>query len=82
MTLCASFVKHFMKSEMLELAKEAWGENHEVFWFDDDGIERFAALVAAHEREACAQVCEAKQSYNAMHANTEFAAAIRARGEK
>ena len=40
-------------------------------------VVRFAALVAANEREACAKVCEAKQSYNAMHANTDFAAAIR-----
>lgn len=32
------------------------------------------------EREACAKLCETKTRYNAMHANTEFAAAIRARG--
>jgi hypothetical protein len=35
-----------------EMALEAWGAGHEIFWFDDDGIERFAALVAAAEREA------------------------------
>ena len=34
-----------------EMAIEAWGAGHEIFWFDDDGIERFAALVAAAERE-------------------------------
>ena len=32
-----------------EMALEAWGAGHEIFWFDDDGIERFAALVAAAE---------------------------------
>ena len=39
-----------------------------------DRLERFAALVAAHEREACAKVCEAFDN--------NVAAAIRARGEK
>ena len=51
------------------------------------GTQLYAAPVSVEaavlsEREACAKVCEAKQSYNAMHANTEFAAAIRARSEK
>ena len=32
----------------------------------------------AEMREKCAVICEAKQSYSAMHANTEFAAVIRA----
>ena len=47
-----------------------------------DGLKEFAALVRAEALEEAAKWCEAKQSYNAMHANTEFAAAIRARGEK
>ena len=38
-------------------------------------IERFAALVAAHEREACAKVCDDKHDYMCSRA----AAAIRAR---
>ncbi len=42
-----------------------------------ENLERFAALVAAHEREACAKVCDGW-----MHANgNDCAAAIRARGE-
>ena len=59
-----------------------------------DALERFAQLVAAHEREACAQVCEAQENRVVMThpARVEFdpnrnmarkcAAAIRARGEK
>ena len=48
-----------------------------------NALERFADLVAAHEREACAKVCEeehdkSKFGVNGMHC----AAAIRARGEK
>jgi hypothetical protein len=42
----------------------------------DDRLERFAALVAEREREACAKVCDGW-----MHANgNDCAAAIRARG--
>ena len=36
----------------IEMAKEAWGEHHEVFWFDDDGIARLVELARADEREA------------------------------
>jgi hypothetical protein len=50
-------------------------------------LERFAALVAAHEREACAKVCDAVQKKNEddgawMWEARNCAAAIRARGEK
>ena len=42
-----------------------------------ENLERFAALVAAAEREACAKVCDGW-----MHANgNDCAEAIRARGE-
>jgi hypothetical protein len=50
-------------------------------------LERFAALVAAHEREACAKVCDAVQKKNEddgawMWEARNCAEAIRARGEK
>jgi hypothetical protein len=54
-------------------------------------LERFAALVAAHEREACARVCETEAaSWDPKDFKTlgnwvgagSCAAAIRARGEK
>lgn len=53
-------------------------------------LERFAALVAAHEREACAKVCEAiyndpeeNNGYDAYYTRPyiECADAIRARGQ-
>ena len=45
-------------------------------------IERFAGLVAAAEREACAKVCEAHVGIWIIHAGPkECAAAIRARGQ-
>ncbi len=47
----------------------------------DDDLERFAALVAAAEREACARVCETEGArVDASWASC--AAAIRARGNK
>ena len=50
-------------------------------------LERFAALVAAAEREACAKVCDAVQKKNEddgawMWEARNCAAAIRARSEK
>ena len=49
-------------------------------------LERFAALVAAAEREACAKVCEGfKQGNSATYIDDDWAdmcaAAIRARGK-
>jgi hypothetical protein len=62
---------------IIELAKEANGEPAGpggVDWTWDE-LERFAKLVAAHEREACAKVCEHQPHWAAC------AAAIRARGQ-
>ena len=45
-------------------------------------VERFAALVAAHEREVCAKVCDELRDEDGFEPyGTECAAAIRARGE-
>ena len=41
-------------------------------------LEAFATLVVAAEREACAKVCEVQGDYDWQ----QYAAAIRARGEK
>jgi hypothetical protein len=46
--------------------------------FDEDGLVRFANLVAQHEREACAKVCEDSVEY----AGDTLAQAIRARGQE
>jgi hypothetical protein len=66
------------RDDIERMAKEAgameWGESVVPAMMD---IEKFAALVAAAEREACAKVCDGW-----MHANgNDCAAAIRARGE-
>jgi hypothetical protein len=47
-----------------------------------ENLERFAALVAAAEREACAKLCEELRDEDGFEPyGTECAAAIRARGE-
>ena len=45
-------------------------------------LERFAALVAAHEREACAKVCELVAINACDKTAQELSFVIRARGEK
>jgi hypothetical protein len=45
-------------------------------------LERFANLVAAKEREACAKIVEDSPSYDWHKFACEAAAAIRARGEQ
>ena len=71
------------REEIIRMAKEA--EIAEFFFTNiHEGvvqqIERFAALVAEHERNACAQVVEAIDRNGAWVTKAEAAAAIRARG--
>ena len=47
--------------------------------FTGDCLERFAAFVAAAEREACAKLCEQKSP---VKGGEIFAARIRARGQQ
>lgn len=72
------------REEIIRMAREAGLlPNYEIY---EDDLERFAALVATAEREACAKVCE--QEWNDYCAEPsgyalavkECAAAIRARG--
>jgi hypothetical protein len=55
-----------------------------LYAFTHKDLERFAALVAAHEREACAKVCDvlAVHPEYASDITKVAAQAIRARGEK
>ena len=68
------------RDDIIRMAREAGDylvdkRGREDFIFDSYGIERFAALVAAAEREACADVAE-----NGLIGHT-IAKAIRARGK-
>lgn len=81
--------------DIIRMAREAdliyWRPNSRfsdgVWWMDAgeprDELERFASLVAAHEREACAKMCEELETCgDAEFYGHEFANAIRARGNK
>ena len=57
---------------------DAW---HNDFWtITQEELERFAALVAQAEREACERVCQEKWLYTAS--GFEMADYIRARGQE
>jgi hypothetical protein len=63
------------KRTIIEMARQA-GLDPDL-WNYTDAFERFAKLVAQHEREACAKVCEDSVEY----AGDELARQIRARGQ-
>ena len=78
---------------VIEMAREAGIDEPESDWLYWKAMERFAELVAAAEREACARVCEAQRNIEWVRANiplithdpantmaSKCAAAIRARG--
>jgi hypothetical protein len=77
------------REDIIKMALEAHGPITGKWWdMDVAALKRFAALVAAHEREQCAKVCEAQYaglnslwSYQ-IGAAKSCAAAIRARGGK
>ena len=70
------------RDEIIKLAREANLPDPMVFYAS---IERFAALVAAAEREACAKVCEARYMGDNNREDMEArrcSAAIRARSQQ
>ena len=49
------------RDDIIRMAREAGAhEKHLVMYMDFDDLERFAALVAAAEREACAKLCDSE----------------------
>ena len=66
------------REDIIRMAQEAELLAKDDAWVSpyQEKMERFAALVAAAEREACAKVCEHQPHWRAC------AAAIRARGQE
>ena len=62
------------RDEVMALANQTAGQH----WMDEAHVQRFAALVAAAEREACAKVCDDIGNPWAL----DCAFAIRARGQQ
>ena len=50
------------RDDIIRMAREAGGDDWGIFRDFMPELERFAKLVAAAEREACAKVCEARNS--------------------
>ncbi len=72
------------RDDIIKMAKEAGIEfypspTNDVRFCLFKNLERFAALVAAAEREACAKVCDERERAN-LYGVKECAEAIRARG--
>jgi hypothetical protein len=76
-----------MKEDIIAMARQAGAhdDGFEVRFVELRYLERFAALVAAAEREACALIAETpvfgEQDDITMQAKGRVAAAIRARGQ-
>jgi len=78
------------REDIIRMAQEAgfYIEHNEIYSMSmqsdhelTEPIERFAKLVAQHEREACAKVCDAFQARDVGMQPAECAGAIRARGQ-
>ena len=69
------------QDEIIELAYEAYENCNHIpnLKIPKEFIESFAKLIAEHEREACAKICDDWESDEAFVVN--IADAIRARGQ-
>ena len=78
------------KDEIFRMAKEAgayWEHGDfnmpiPVGFYNERDLIRFAQMIAAHEREACAKVCEDLNDFEYETNGYGCAAEIRARGNK
>jgi hypothetical protein len=69
------------RDDIIRMAREA-GLDPDL-WNYTDAFERYAQLVAEHEREECAKLCDYRVGIWIIPAGpAECAAAIRRRGEK
>ena len=76
------------REDIIRMAREAdieWDlideDEGQIWYITKGGLERFAALVAAAEREACAKACEDYWQIDGTDTALAFAATVRARGQ-
>ncbi len=69
------------QDEIIEMAKQATIGGDEIAVFTLPELMKFAKLVAQHEREACAKVCEQTNDGTPYNLAEACAEAIRARGQ-
>ena len=73
------------KEEIIEMAKQSGAMFDHITWVERDLLpvfERFAKLVAEHEREACAKVVDEYANGLERNYSEIIADAIRARGQE
>ena len=68
------------RDDIIRMAREAGQQHSGTSLVGIQSLERFAALVAAAEREACARVAEEPVEFTSSEAS-RIAAAIRARSQ-
>ena len=68
------------RDDIISMAREAGFESHDISLNFPKELERFAALVASAEREACAKLCES-EGIRIDASYMSCAEAIRARGQ-
>ena len=71
--------ENMTQDEIIEMARKAGLFTHREV---QPEIVAFAKLVAQHEREACAKLCESLPMQQEIDVRDQCAAAIRARGEQ
>jgi hypothetical protein len=70
--------KRMTREDVIRMAREAGV----LSGYDSDLFQRFAKLVAAHEREECAKICELVAINACDKTAQELSFAIRARGQE
>ena len=70
------------REEIIKIAREAGFESHDAMINYTKELQRFATLVAAAEREACAKLCENYlfENVDERFVSLNCAALVRARG--
>ena len=70
------------RDDIIRMARESGDWNGQTAEFNDVGLERFAALVAAHEREACRLIVLDNSDAEGICCTDDVLEAFRQRGEK
>ena len=74
--------KTMTRDNIIRMARESGDWNGQTAEFNDIGLERFAALVAAHEREACRLIVLDNSDAEGICCTDDVLEAFRQRGEK
>jgi hypothetical protein len=74
--------KTMTRDDIIRMARQAGDWNGQTAEFNDIGLERFAVLVAAHEREECRLIVLDNSDAEGICCTDDVLEAFRQRGEK